>query len=50
MTKDEWKDAESRFVKALVDFVERATKSGATPEEVEALPGVAETLRRAFGP
>lgn len=40
------KEVEARFVKALIAFVERATKEGANPYEVEALPGVAETLRR----
>ena len=48
MDKQEWKEVEARFVKALIAFVERAAKEGAYPHEVEALPGVAETLRRAL--
>ena len=48
MDKQEWKEVETRFVKALITFVERATKEGAYPHEVEALPGVAETLRRSL--
>ena len=48
MDKQEWKEVETRFVKALIAFIERATKEGAYPHEVEALPGVAETLRRSL--
>lgn len=33
-----------RMAAALLEFVERVTKGGATPEELEALPGVARVL------
>ena len=48
MDKQEWKEVEARFENALIAFVERATKEGAYPREVEALPGVVETLRRSL--
>lgn len=34
----------SEVVKSLVEFVKRASQKGATAEEVEALPAVAEIL------
>lgn len=34
----------TRVREVLMEFVERASKKGATPEEVEALPGVARAL------
>lgn len=46
MKYQESNEIEARLAKALIAFVERATKEGAYPHEVEALPGVAETLRR----
>lgn len=45
MTLKECDELETRLSKALIDFVERATKEHATPEEVEALPGVACVLK-----
>ena len=40
MNKEQW----SELHKALLEFVIRATKEGATPEEVEVLPKVAQVL------
>ena len=37
-------EAAERMVDALVEFVERAAKAGATPEEVKALPEAAHVL------
>lgn len=37
-------DRYDRFVNALLEFVERASKQGATAEEAEALPAVAHVL------
>lgn len=39
-----------RFAVALLDFVERAAKAGATSEEVEALPKVAQVLADLLNP
>lgn len=36
----------TRTAEALLEFVERATKAGATAAEVEALPAVARELHR----
>ncbi len=35
-----------RLEKALMEFIERAVKTNATPEEVEALPKVAMVLSK----
>ena len=50
MSQQECGELYRRLSNALIEFVERAVKSGATPGEVEALPGVAETLRRLISP
>jgi hypothetical protein len=44
MTVDKIRDTENMVVDALVELVLRASKKDATPEEVEALPKVAEVL------
>ena len=41
LTKGELAD---RLAVALTEFVERVAKGGATPEEVQALPGIARVL------
>jgi hypothetical protein len=38
------KDVRQRYITALLEFVERASKPGATREEIEALPQIAEAL------
>lgn len=45
MGNEEKLSKEERLVNALLAFVERASKEGATAEEVSALPQVAEVLR-----
>ena len=44
MTVEKIRDTENTVIDALVEFVQRASKKDATPEEVEALPKVAEVL------
>ncbi len=39
---------ENRFENALIEFIERASKTGATSAEVQALPEVAAVLERYF--
>ena len=40
------KDDKNRVIKALVEFVERATQKDATATELEALPAVASILEK----
>lgn len=44
MTAEKIRNTENTVVDALVEFVLRASEKDATPEEVEALPKVAEVL------
>ena len=41
-----WRLREDEFVENLLDFVARASKEGATDEEVRALPAVSDILAR----
>lgn len=39
------KERQAEYITALLEFVKRAAEKGATAEEVNALPAVAEVLR-----
>lgn len=46
MKGDEKMDTRKRLEAALISFIERASKEGATPAEVQALPEAASVLER----